>query len=211
MGNLFSAKIEEAGLDLLFEIDKNIPQRLLGDSLRLTQVLNNLVGNAIKFTPRGEIVISAETVCRADDRVQVRFTRARHAASACPTSRPIGCSRCSRRPTTRSRRKYGGTGLGLAICKRLVELMDGTISVSSAPGRGQHVHLYRQLRRAKRERRTYRPAPHSRHAHAGGRRPADITADPAADPAKLALPGRDRFVRGRRLAQAAPRRSAGAL
>src|SRR5205814_632727 len=74
VGNLFSARIEEGGLDLVFEIGDDIPQRLLGDSLRLTQVLNNLVGNAIKFTPRGEIVIGAETMSRDASQVVLRFT-----------------------------------------------------------------------------------------------------------------------------------------
>src|SRR5204862_3509288 len=75
VGNLFSARIEEAGLEVLFEVADDVPQRLLGDSLRLAQVLNNLVGNAVKFTPKGEIVIGVETVAQhGDQQVELRFS-----------------------------------------------------------------------------------------------------------------------------------------
>jgi two-component system, sensor histidine kinase and response regulator len=75
VGHLFSARLEEAGLDLLFEFDERLPDRLVGDSLRLTQVLNNLVGNALKFTPKGEIVVHAELAGEpAGDRVPLRIS-----------------------------------------------------------------------------------------------------------------------------------------
>jgi two-component system, sensor histidine kinase and response regulator len=135
VGNLFSVRAEEAGLDLFYEIDRNMPQRLVGDSLRLTQVLNNLVGNAIKFTAKGEIVISAEVASRDDSHVLLRFT---------VKDTGIGLTDEQRRRLFSSfeqadasiTRKYGGTGLGLAICKRLVDLMGGEISVTSQPGQG---------------------------------------------------------------------------
>lgn len=135
VGNLFSAKVEEAGLELLFEVDKSIPQRLLGDSLRLTQVLNNLLGNAIKFTPRGEIVISAETVARTDDRVQLRFS-VRDSGIGLSDEQAGRLFQVFSQADQSVTRRYGGTGLGLAICKRLVELMGGSIGVTSAPGVG---------------------------------------------------------------------------
>jgi len=135
VGNLFSIRAEEAGLDLFYEIDKDIPQRLVGDALRLAQVLNNLVGNAIKFTAKGEIVIRAEVESRDDTHTVLRF---------CVQDTGIGLT-----PQQAGRlfesftqadasitRKYGGTGLGLAICKRLVNLMGGDISVASEPGQG---------------------------------------------------------------------------
>jgi two-component system sensor histidine kinase/response regulator len=135
VGNLFTAKIEEAGLELFFEVDKDIPQRLLGDSLRLTQVLNNLVGNAIKFTPRGEIVISAETVSRDGDNVQLRFAVRDSGIGLSPEQAGRLFQVFSQADQTVARR-YGGTGLGLAICKRLVELMGGSIWVDSELGVG---------------------------------------------------------------------------
>ncbi|HJW11312.1 MAG TPA: MASE4 domain-containing protein, partial [Albitalea sp.] len=135
VGQLFAAKIEETGLELFFEIDKRIPQRLMGDSLRLTQVLNNLVGNAIKFTPQGEIVIAAELMSSSDSLVQLRFTVRDTGIGLAPdqAERLFQAFVQADKSVTR---KYGGTGLGLAICKRLVELMGGDISVSSAPGEG---------------------------------------------------------------------------
>jgi two-component system sensor histidine kinase/response regulator len=135
VGSLFSAKIEEAGLNLFFEIDENLPQRLLGDSLRLTQVLNNLVGNAIKFTPRGEIVISAETVSQNNERVQVRFA-VRDSGIGLTDDQAGRLFEAFAQADKSTARKYGGTGLGLAICKRLVGLMGGEISVRGAPGAG---------------------------------------------------------------------------
>ena len=135
VGNLFSAKVEEAGLDLLFEIDRDMPPRLIGDALRLTQVLNNLVGNAIKFTSVGEVVIGARVVSRTDDQVELAFSVRDTGIGVTPeqAERLFNVFQQAERSTAR---KYGGTGLGLAICKRLVELMGGRIEVSPAPGGG---------------------------------------------------------------------------
>ena len=135
VGNLFSAKVEEAGLDLLFEIDRDMPPRLVGDSLRLTQVLNNLVGNAIKFTSVGEVVIGARVISRSDDQVELAFSVRDTGIGVTPeqAQRLFSVFQQAERSTAR---KYGGTGLGLAICKRLVELMGGNIEVTPAPGGG---------------------------------------------------------------------------
>ncbi|WP_343639551.1 response regulator [Roseateles sp.] len=135
VGELFSARLEETGLDLVFEIDRDVPPRTVGDAFRLTQVLNNLVGNAIKFTPRGEIVIRVEVQERAAGRVCL-------ALSVRDTG--IGMSRETREQLFEAfaqgemgtARRFGGTGLGLAICRRLVTLMDGDIAVESEPGQG---------------------------------------------------------------------------
>ena len=135
VGNLFSAKVEEAGLDLLFEIDRDLPPRLVGDALRLAQVLNNLVGNAIKFTSVGEIVIGAQVLSRSDDQVELAFSVRDTGIGVTPeqAARLFSVFQQAERSTAR---KYGGTGLGLAICKRLVELMGGRIDVAPAPGGG---------------------------------------------------------------------------
>jgi CheY-like chemotaxis protein len=135
VGHLFSARLEEAGLDLVFEIAEDIPQRLLGDSLRLTQVLNNLVGNAIKFTPRGEIVIQAELVARDADRACLRIS-VRDTGIGLTQEQAGRLFEVFTQADKATARRYGGTGLGLAICKRLVELMGGTIDVQSAAGVG---------------------------------------------------------------------------
>jgi signal transduction histidine kinase/CheY-like chemotaxis protein len=135
VGHLFAARIEEAGLELVFEIEENIPQRLLGDSLRLTQVLNNLVGNAIKFTPRGEIVVRAEVMARHDEQVELRFS-VRDTGIGITGEQSNRLFQVFTQADSGTARRYGGTGLGLAICKRLVELMGGTITVRSEPGVG---------------------------------------------------------------------------
>ena len=135
VGHLFSARLEEAGLDLLFEFDDKLPDRLVGDGLRLTQVLNNLVGNAIKFTPKGEIVVRAECLGEADGRVGLRIT-VRDTGIGMTPEQAGRLFQVFGQADASIARRYGGTGLGLAICKRLVELMDGSFEVSSTPGQG---------------------------------------------------------------------------
>jgi signal transduction histidine kinase/CheY-like chemotaxis protein len=135
VGSLFSAKVEEASLALCFEFDSGIPERLVGDGLRLTQVLNNLVGNAIKFTPRGEIVIRAEALAVDADKARLRLSVQDTGIGMTPEQIGRLFEAFSQADASIARR-YGGTGLGLAICKRLVELLGGSIQVTSAPGQG---------------------------------------------------------------------------
>ncbi|WP_457447586.1 response regulator [Roseateles sp. P5_E4] len=135
VGHLFSARLEEAGLDLLFEFDEHLPHRLVGDSLRLTQVLNNLVGNAIKFTPRGEIVVRADLVGEHDGRMRLRIS-VRDTGIGMTPEQVDRLFQVFGQTDASIARRYGGTGLGLAICKRLVELMDGSFEVSSLPDQG---------------------------------------------------------------------------
>jgi two-component system sensor histidine kinase/response regulator len=135
VADLFGAEIEEKGLKLLFEIAPDVPAEILGDPLRLTQVLTNLVGNAVKFTERGEIHVKVEVAERNSATQQLCFT---------VSDTGIGLSRAESerlfQPFTQAdgttTRKYGGTGLGLSICQRLVELMDGEIFASGVEGQG---------------------------------------------------------------------------
>ncbi|CAM3689395.1 response regulator [Roseateles saccharophilus] len=135
VGHLFSAKLDETGLDLLFEFDERLPGRLLGDALRLTQVLNNLVGNAIKFTPRGEIVVRADVLGEQDGRVRLGIA-VRDTGIGMTPEQVSQLFQVFGQADASIARRYGGTGLGLAICRRLVELMDGEFDVVSAPGQG---------------------------------------------------------------------------
>ncbi len=130
---LLSLRAAESGLDLICRIDPDVPSLLKGDPGRLRQIITNLVGNAIKFTTSGEVVISADI--ESEQPLVVRFSvsdtgigipEARLAAIFNPFTQLDGS-------TTR---KYGGTGLGLAICKQLAELMGGTIGVESQQGTG---------------------------------------------------------------------------
>ncbi|UVW27205.1 hybrid sensor histidine kinase/response regulator [Massilia sp. H6] len=123
------------GIELVFRVGPEVPQQLVGDPLRLGQVLLNLAGNAVKFTERGEIVVSVD-LCRADRHgVTLRF-------AVSDTGIGMNADQLARLFQSFSQadgsttRKYGGTGLGLSISKQLVELMQGSITVTSTPGAG---------------------------------------------------------------------------
>jgi signal transduction histidine kinase/CheY-like chemotaxis protein len=125
----------DAGLKLICRIAPEVPLSLRGDPGRLRQIITNLIGNAIKFTHNGEVVISAVTDSEQDESVVIRF-------SVSDTGIGIPEDRLSIifNPFTQAdgstTRKYGGTGLGLAICKQLTELMGGEIGCSSEPDKG---------------------------------------------------------------------------
>jgi len=132
---LLGVRAFERGLELVCNVDDPVPRRVRGDPGRLRQVLINLIGNAVKFTPRGEVVVDVRLVRRADDRALIAFTVRDTGIGISPDQRerifsPFGQADPS---TTR---KYGGTGLGLSISRRLVNLMGADISVESEPGRG---------------------------------------------------------------------------
>ncbi len=129
-------KYSEKGLRLVADIPADLAKRpLLGDSLRLGQILLNLVGNAIKFTERGEIVVRVRSAEENAEAIHVRF-------EVCDTGIGIDMEAQTRlfqsfeQADNSMTRKYGGTGLGLAISKRLVELMGGAIGLESMPGAG---------------------------------------------------------------------------
>ena len=127
------------GLELLYATEQ-FPGRLVGDPLRLGQILINLIGNAIKFTDRGEIVVSARTMERSGSRLKVRFS-VRDSGIGMTPELVAGLFQPFTQADGSTTRKYGGTGLGLSICKRLVELMGGDIWVESAPGEGTTAHF----------------------------------------------------------------------
>ncbi|HEX8919625.1 MAG TPA: response regulator, partial [Chloroflexota bacterium] len=132
---LLAANAREKGLTLLTYIDPAIPPWLRGDAGRLRQILLNLLGNAVKFTEHGEVVVQARLEEAAENDITLRFA---------VSDSGIGLSDDARKrlfqPFVQAdgshSRKYGGTGLGLAICKRLVDGMGGTISVNSTEGQG---------------------------------------------------------------------------
>jgi len=135
VSDLFSAKITEKNLELFLEIDTAINFKLNGDALRLGQVLNNLVGNAIKFTQQGEIHIKAELINKEGYDVFLRFA-VRDTGIGMDKIQSERLFNAFIQADTSISRKYGGTGLGLTICKRLVEMMEGEFSVFSAPDHG---------------------------------------------------------------------------
>ncbi|MBF0568243.1 MAG: response regulator [Nitrospirae bacterium] len=139
MADLSVVKAQDKGLELLFDIGTDVPTALIGDSLRLGQVLINLVNNAIKFTEKGEITVGVHRVAgeAADvsDTVRLRFEVTDTGVGLTEAQRKKLFTAFSQADSSTSR-KYGGTGLGLTISKRLVEMMDGEIGVESTPGVG---------------------------------------------------------------------------
>ena len=135
LADLVVLKAEEKGLELIFSIAPDVPLNLVGDPLRLGQVLTNLANNAVKFTDQGEVLICAEVKEKRNKDVILCFT---------VTDSGIGISleemgrlfQSFTQADDSVTRKFGGTGLGLTICKHLVEMMGGTIRVESQPGQG---------------------------------------------------------------------------
>jgi signal transduction histidine kinase/CheY-like chemotaxis protein len=135
ISTLVGIKTQEKGLELLFKTDPSVPTALVGDPLRLGQILINLSNNAVKFTDSGEIVVSSELVQKDNTQVTLKFSVqdtgiGMTAEQAAKLFQPFAQADSS---TTR---KYGGTGLGLTISKRLAEMMGGEIWVESESGQG---------------------------------------------------------------------------
>ncbi|MGY3916214.1 hybrid sensor histidine kinase/response regulator [Aeromonas australiensis] len=135
LGNMLGIRAQEKGIELLFDIDPAMPQALIGDPLRLGQILINLCGNAVKFTESGEAVLRIQTREQHDDHVWVHFEVRDSGIGMTPEQLGRLFQSFSQADSSITRH-YGGTGLGLTISKHLVELMGGEISVSSTPGIG---------------------------------------------------------------------------
>ena len=136
VANMITVKAKEkGGLEVLFQIDPEVPRFLVGDPLRLNQVLVNLGNNAVKFTEHGEIVVKAETIEHFNDSVTIQFT-VQDSGIGMTGEQQGRLFQAFSQADTSTTRKYGGSGLGLTICKRLVEMMNGDIWVESKPGVG---------------------------------------------------------------------------
>ncbi|MDC0709428.1 response regulator [Stigmatella sp. ncwal1] len=135
LADVFANSAQDKRIELLFDVDPTLPAALSGDPLRLRQVLQNLISNALKFTPAGEVIVRVEKVAEPASGVVCRF-------SVRDTGIGIAAEQLPRlfqsffQTDSSVTRKYGGTGLGLAISKRLVELMGGRIGVDSQVGQG---------------------------------------------------------------------------
>ncbi len=133
--NILAIKANEKGLDLLLSEDTNCPQSLVGDPVRLGQILINLVGNAIKFTDSGEVVIAVEPITEGPEGIMLRFS-VRDTGIGLTQEQMSHLFEPFSQVDSSSSRKFGGTGLGLSICNRLVGMMGGRIYVESQPGKG---------------------------------------------------------------------------
>ena len=133
---LFAQEAQDRGLKLLAELTPpHVPMRLRGDPLRLRQVLTNLISNAIKFTEQGEVLVSVRVVEIVESGARMCIAVSDTGMGIAPEAQQKIFEHFSQADESTTR-QYGGTGLGLAICKRLVELMGGTIRVESALGKG---------------------------------------------------------------------------
>lgn len=135
VSNIINQKCAEKNLELLFKITNKIPSQVIGDPLRITQILINYANNAIKFTDEGEVILALDLEEELDDGFFVKFS---------VTDTGIGLKEEQRnklfksfqQADTSTSRKYGGTGLGLSISKQLAELMHGSVGVESEYGKG---------------------------------------------------------------------------
>jgi signal transduction histidine kinase len=133
--DLFSVDSRKKSIELTQSLDEAIPDQLFGDVTRLRQIFINLVGNAVKFTDSGQIIVNARIKISYEDSLEIEFTVSDTGIGIDEES--IGSLfRPFSQVDSSMTRKYGGTGLGLAICKSLVELMNGTIGVKSNEGPG---------------------------------------------------------------------------
>ena len=135
VADLLAVNAHEKGLEFACLIDPDLPELLRGDAVRLRQILINLAGNAIKFTPTGEVTLSAAPESTRKGTVTIRFT-IRDTGIGIPSDRFDRLFQPFSQLDASTTRKYGGTGLGLTISKRLVEMMGGEIHVASEEGKG---------------------------------------------------------------------------
>lgn len=133
--DVFAGKAASAKLDLVYQLDYDVPTQIVGDSLRLRQILMNLVSNAIKFTHHGEIFIGVQLLKKHDDELELSF-QVRDTGIGIPEDKLNKLFKAFSQVDSSTTRKYGGTGLGLAISEKLINLMGGAIRVESKPGYG---------------------------------------------------------------------------
>ena len=157
-----AVKAEEKSLALVHIAATDVPPRVLGDPGRIRQILTNLVGNALKFTDQGEVVLRT-TVHRRDEQAIVLHFSVRDTGIGIPPEKIERLFRVFSQVDTSTTRRFGGSGLGLAISRQLVELMHGEVGVSSEPGRGSEFWFTARL----------------------GLAPAAETSTPVGDPARL--------------------------
>ncbi len=133
--DLLAQKAHDKNIDLVYSIDPAVPPFIIGDAARLRQVLLNLAGNALKFTERGEVLISAGVRSTDPHGLELAFS-VEDTGIGIPHDKLDRLFKPFSQVDASTTRRFGGTGLGLAICARLVELMGGTISVETEMGRG---------------------------------------------------------------------------
>nr|MBP7635277.1 response regulator [Candidatus Ozemobacteraceae bacterium] len=140
IAGLIGLRAEDKGLELLFSTPVDIPSALVGDPLRLSQIIANLGNNAVKFTEKGDIVIGVDVAERTESSVVLHFW-VRDSGIGMSLEEQANLFESFSQADASTTRKYGGTGLGLAISRRLVEMMQGRIWLESTPGNGSTFHF----------------------------------------------------------------------
>lgn len=140
LASILGLKAEEKGLELLFDVNVDVPTALVGDPLRLGQILINLGNNAVKFTEEGEIVVRVEVKEQNDQEVELHFS-VKDTGVGLSLEQQGNLFHSFSQADTSTTRRYGGTGLGLAISKSLTELMGGEISIDSEVDVGSVFHF----------------------------------------------------------------------
>ncbi|MBC7828205.1 MAG: response regulator [Chitinophagaceae bacterium] len=134
--DIFGTKAAQSGLELIYHIDQEVPLQIIGDDLRLRQILTNLISNAMKFTQQGEVYVGVHLVTsKPGDAFELRF-EVRDTGIGIAPDKLGRLFKAFSQVDSSTTRKYGGTGLGLAICEKLVKLMKGQMSVESIPEKG---------------------------------------------------------------------------
>ncbi|MBC9249526.1 histidine kinase [Pseudomonas alcaligenes] len=135
LSNLIGDKVASKGLELVFNLDPELPLQLVGDPLRLGQILINYANNAVKFTEQGEVEVILRAEQRSAEQVQL-YLAVRDTGIGMSAEQMSRMFESFQQADSSTTRKYGGTGLGLAICKSLAEAMGGSVGVDSELGRG---------------------------------------------------------------------------
>jgi CheY-like chemotaxis protein/nitrogen-specific signal transduction histidine kinase len=132
---LFAGKAAHSNLELVYQVDHQLPTQVIGDGMRLRQILINLVGNSLKFTSKGEVFLGVSLINKFNQEIEIGF-EVRDTGIGIPANKLANLFEAFSQADVATTRNYGGTGLGLAISQRLVGLMDGKITVTSEEGAG---------------------------------------------------------------------------
>ena len=158
VAKLFAARAQEKGIELTVFVDPSLPHWVIGDPVRLRQVITNLTSNAIKFTERGEVIVHARAESEDENTVQVRF-EVRDSGIGIDEEARAHIFEAFGQADSSTTRKFGGTGLGLTLSRRLVELMGGTLDLASEPGRGSTFWFTLPMPKANRTDHSFTPHP----------------------------------------------------
>jgi signal transduction histidine kinase/DNA-binding response OmpR family regulator len=140
VGAMFMEKMNEKSLEFKVNISQDVPDILEGDAVRLTQIIVNLVSNAVKFTESGEVTIMVQSLKQSGDDIRIGITVADTGIGIAP-EKQVAIFERFQQAEAETTRRFGGTGLGLAIVKQLVDLQGGRISLESDPGNGTSFFL----------------------------------------------------------------------